>query len=298
MMFRQVRMTSKRWLAMLVMGALLVVGSAAPLQAADLYRSVRFNIPPCCDGGIYTVGTDGSHGIAVSHPEGNFVSNGGGGLAFDPRGTGTIFVMQPESGGSDFFTFDGTTPGVETFGPVRVSGPSIGALAWNHNSHTLWGMGGAGTSNLFQLNPSTGEEISAVDTTIRGDGLAYAKGHFYLFSEPTGDIWRIDDPTTGAVSFLATVTGLAGNASGLAFDLQTDRLYAGSGTASNNFMYSVTLGGVVGPAIPLEDPPFPAGHTSIRDTAYGLAPTVVPEPATMALVGVGAVLALGRRRRA
>ncbi len=164
---------------------------------------------------------------------------------------------------------------------VDVSLSWITALAWDNNLNTLWGNGGGG---INKIDPSNGDTSDFVSVTPRIDGLAYGNGTLWGLDE-TGPVFAINT-SNGNTTLLADL-GLPSTGAGLAYDVDTDRLYVGT---------------VNVPTILLEVNPNDGTFTSLGTVTGGigrtdaLAPTVIPEPASLALLGLGGLMMLRRRR--
>ncbi len=171
-------------------------------------------------------------------------------------------------------------------GAAVLGGADAEGMAFDGGTGTLYG---AINGAFFTISTATG----AVATNLAApgadiEGLAFGNGLVYGlagFSGPRGNLYSYN-PGLDSWTFIAH-TGVDFNLPGLAYDAGLNVLYAKG--SQDSFLYSINP--VTGVATPI-------GDTGIGNGG-GLAfvgASVIPEPSTLALLGLGG-LALRRRRR-
>lgn len=168
------------------------------------------------------------------------------------------------------------TTGVFNIGTAATAHGGVSAAVMNFNSTT-----GTNTQNVWFFSP--------VITWAVGDTLSFWT---FAASQTFPDRMHVKSSTNGASTNAADFTtnllsinpGLATNTYPIAYT-QFNIVMADAGTGRFAFHYDVTNGGPAGTN---------GNRISIDDVVFT---NVVPEPATMALLGLGAVAALRRRNR-
>lgn len=197
-------------------------------------------------------------------------------MSFGP--TGHLFILNQTSPGA-VIRFNVASSSVEstlTVGPTSVPrGLAIGA-----NGDFFISSG----SNVFQIDPVTGAVLRAYGGFAIPYGVALGtSGDLFVANFSTSNVVQLD-LTTGAV--LRTYAGLS-SPTGLAIG-PDGNLYVASGT---DVVVLNTATGAVLDRIPV-------GQGGAEYLTFGTVGTVVPEPSSLAALGVGCVgLLLARRLR-
>ena len=198
-------------------------------------------------------------------------------------------------------------------------------IAWNPDGSTLYGVTGSGglytintTSGTTTFLGSTGAFVNALE--FNSDGTLYAAGGSSLYTLNTGN---------GASTFVGTISDGGSNfssAGDLAFDSNDDLYMTSTGgdlirmnrnTAAatdvgsigfnsvfgldfrNNRLYGATSGGQLIELSTATGAGTLIGNVNPFASTFGASTSPIPEPATMALLGLGlAGIAVRRRRRA
>jgi len=218
-------------------------------------------------------------------PTGTSLAGGGpfiNAMAYDAA-SDTLWGTKGGSSSTDLHVINQSDGSITS--TVVIGNDWVTALAWDFDTNTLWGNDTG--SSIIEINPANGAVSGTV--AVQGDninGLAYGKGTLWGFDE-TGPVFAINTSTGNTTPLVDLPVGASGT--GLAYDPDTDRLYAStSNTPSLIFEVNPNNGtfNALGPIA--------AGGFGRIDA---LAPTtVIPEPASLALLGLGGLMMLRRRR--
>ena len=214
------------------------------------------------------------------------------GLAFDPL-TGVLYGSTGGQTGTELLTINPLTGLVNVIGSFNtgINGNTMADLAFD-TSGDLYGIGSTGGANLYKINLGTGQ-----GTLVGSSGLSFTTGGGLAISSagvfyggPQNGLYGTYNPTTGAYNNIATPTYPEGSTSSfaaLAFDgsvLYGDNLLSG-GSGSTHLVTIVPATGAV--------TDLGASVTHLDAIAF----SVVPEPTTLALVGLGGLASLVAFRR-
>ena len=190
---------------------------------------------------------------------------------------------------------------------INVGGTSISMVGLAYGGGTLYGVrniggdGGATPEAIYSIDPTTGNATVVLDflsTDYDFGGLAFnpADGLIYATNDDgiaTGDptdrgLYTIN-PTTGAINFIAAYPGTETDLDGLAVGGGYAFLIGDGPAGDDIYAYNLTTNQYEF-TIPS---PFIAGEVFSGGT---WAPGLIPEPTSLALVGLGGLAMLRRRR--
>jgi hypothetical protein len=223
------------------------------------------------------------------------------GMSFSPS-TGVLYGVTAPRGSAprDLITINPATGAGSLVGPL--SGVSMDDIAFARDG-TLFGWSGRiSGSSLYRINLATGAATNVGPSGIKDVGVGFGiapSGVPFLAAAGASGALRTVDPTTGAVTTVATLSGApfpTGSIDAFAFEgsgmlLGVNLAENGPGTgAPLDATFLVTVNPTTGAITPL-------GPTVPALDALAVGPSIfVPEPSTFALVGIGAAGLVGWRR--
>ena len=219
------------------------------------------------------------------------------GAASNPRDTGLLYLVglaySPSGGlyGADImsqnlYTLDLDTGEPELIGEMRHN-TSLYDFGCDPTTGLLYASGegtghGVSFTALYRIDPDSAERTLVAESPPVGSITFDANGQLYLFH---GDVFRAIDKTNGDTISGFVVSQRFGRYTGSAVD-ESGTLFLGTGTSTGSdglYALDTSTGELdfVGP-------------TGLDGSLYGLA--YVPEPATLALIALGAIPVVVRRR--
>jgi len=239
--------------------------------------------------------------------------------------------------GNRLVSIDCSTGAATEIGPFNqdVVGGAMTGLAYDPVNERLYGIGNQG--GFYRVNVSTGRGVFIGNTGLGNpNGLAYDSVHEVLYASncwypgPANDLYRVD-VTTGAATLVGSVGESYTNVEGLAYSPKTDTLF-GVADYQGQLVAIDRVTGAASPlptALPLDHAWRGLAYDPVEDVIFGtcyqedafyridpatgaatyiasISATggievqglaVIPEPATLGLVGLGLSALFMRRRR-
>ena len=272
----------KRQMIGLSVLVLTLVWSSQQVAAASLFANQRSG-DGCCDFGQISPTDASVSGFT------NAANSGLTGMAYDSNND--ILYGITNASPQPLYTVNQTSGALTLIANTNLFDP-VG-LAFDDLTGTLWASGNGNVGQgidgkYYKLNTTTGVPTLTLNAGMeRVDALAFGNGKLYVLPEPgSGPIMVVNQTTGDATSIGSALPNLA-SWQALAFDRDTDLLYAGA-CCGPPALYSVD---------PDTGSTLHVGDVGSFERVQALAPSVrVPEPATVSLLGMGA-LGLMRRRR-
>jgi len=260
-----------------LMGSILIFGCLAGAASADLY-GLSSNFP----GTVYTI--DSGTGAATPL----VTVTGANGTSFTDieflNGVAYACDVSTSSGWA-FGTIDLTTGNFTTLTNQDGSANWFG-LATKQSTNQLFTVDFDAGNILKSMTPlGVTTTIGATGVTVRG--LTYDSANDTLYATDANSLYWLNQ-STGAATLIGSFNGPSGDAD-LAYDPLTDTLYLNS--TGTNSLYSVDKATGNANLIGANN-----ASGAYIDGLGNLTP--VPEPATMAALGLGVAALLRRRRRA
>ncbi len=244
----------------LAQGRLIGVDSSRALYEIDMGTAVKTQI------GTVSANASTTAGLAV----------GAG---------GTVYLTS--SGNDSLYTVDLLTGNATLVGAYGDSAIVMHGLEYVGATNTLYGMS-SHNGGLYTINQGTGV-ATLVGTTgltsFHNLGYNSSTGVMYMTNSSTDSSYIIDLATAN-VTFLSGL-GDPTNPNGMAFNNDNGNLYMIDNNTDD--LYTINMGS--GIATSIGD----MGSGNLLGLAYVADP--IPEPATMAILGLGAIATLRRRRQ-
>lgn len=209
-----------------------------------------------------------------------------GGLAYD-RVNNVMYLTSTSL--DSLFTLDINTGAATLVGAYGDASIVMHGLEWDSSTNTLYGASGvAANNNLYTLNTSTGAATLVGNIGLGAfNNLGYNSDTnvMYLTQTGTDSLYTID-----RASAVPTLIGPLGagstNPHGLAYNFDNDTMYLIDSSADNLYTLNLATGAatLVGST----------GTGNLLGLAYV---NPVPEPATLAALGLGVVAILKRRKK-
>lgn len=206
------------------------------------------------------------------------------GLAYDAA-SGTMYLSS--TGNDSLFTLDLATGAATLVGAYGDSTIVMHGLEWDSSTGTLYGVSGSTNQNTYRINTTTGVATAFGSTGLSSfNNLGYnsATDTMYMTNSGTDSFYSFNR-TTGSPTLIGALGGPT-NPNGLAYNSDNGLMYLVDN--STDSLYTVNLGTGAATLI---------GSTG-SGNLLGLAYVPVPEPASMAVLGLGAAALLRRKRNA
>jgi len=151
---------------------------------------------------------------------------------------------------------------------------------------------------LFTVNPNDGTTVEIGNITEDGGDLSA------MAFDDTGQLWVLDtagtsdrllkvDKSDGSILDEALLSIALGSVAGMDFDADTGDLFVADGLANGtDKLYTLDISGLRGGAGTLTE----IGDLNLDDGLSGLELSAIPEPATLALLAMGGIALIRRRR--
>jgi hypothetical protein len=210
-----------------------------------------------------------------------------GGIEFDS--SGVLYGLRTfPSTASALYKIDVDTGEATLIGDLGLQRVYEGGLAWDHTTLTMYGVQDH-MEELFIVDLITGQATIVTDLPISdGDfsGISFdSQGDLYLLESTHNNLWKIDKFSGDIFNILALSTDID-SAAGMDFDPVSGTMYVIDGPYCDipNHLYKLDLN--TGNLTLI-------GVNTTSDRLTGL--TIIPEPATLILVGLGGLVLIGRR---
>lgn len=255
--------------------ALALIGSPASAQVMYAVDSSR---------ALFTV--DIATGVKTA--AGTVSANAGttAGLAYNTN-TNTMFVSS--SGNDSLYTLDLVTGNATLVGAFGDTAIVMHGLEYVASTNTLFGVS-SHNNGLYNISMTTGvATLIGTSSLASFTNLGYNSdtGIMYAVNTTTPESTHTIDLTTGAATFVGLLGAVSSNPNGMAYNRDNQTMYMIDNTTDD--FYFVDL--ATGAATVIGD----MGAGNLLGLAY--VPNPIPEPTSIALVGIGAAAVWIRRRR-
>ena len=224
---------------------------------------------------------------------GTVTANAGttGGLAYD-RLNNIMYVTSTSL--DSLFTLDLATGAATLVGAYGDPLIVMHGLEYDDSTGQLYGLSSHNTGTFYGINKTSGSAtmIGTVTGTLSFQNLGYNSDTDVMYMTSGGrtggatDVFHSINRTTGAVTDIGPLGAGSTNPNGLAYNFDNDTMYMVDNSADNLYTINLATGAatLVGAM----------GAGNLLGLAYV---NPVPEPATLAVLGMGVVAILKRRKK-
>ena len=204
---------------------------------------------------------------------------------------GDLFACDVFGGGGLYIGTVNITTGVYTGVGDQDGSINWHGLASDESAGLLYSIDIDDGNKLKSMTPTGTITTIGTGAGIGGRGMAYDDANDILYATGGGSLYTVSTSGGAATLIGAMGLGITGNRIGLAYDEDTNTLYANSGDTQSLYTLNVGTGAAV--LVGLNN----VGNAVVDGLAWYSGPDVIPEPTTLALLGLGLAAVARRRRR-